>query len=131
MVDGARAWDARLGRGLVIGVEPAATLASSLPAVAPGLEVERFLQQRAAGVGVDRVGADSVEPLQRDLFGHLGVVGDQRLVGDRRDAQLVRQALRIREAQRAVAALGLAAGFPQPLSQKSSASSDATRHPTV
>ena len=129
MVDGTGALQRPLGRRLVVEEEPAALVAARLPLALLGrLELERF-EQGAVGVGGGRVGAHRVEALQRQLGRDLGVVGDQRWVGDVDDEQLVDQALGVGEADRGEpaprsAVMPLSASR---LTQKSSASSEATR----
>ena len=117
----------RLGRRLVVDVEPAALLAARLPAVAGALELER-LEQAGAGLGRGAVGARGVEALQRQLGRDLGMLGDQRRVGDLDDEQLVIEALGVGEAQALALARRLdAVRRPSRSAQKSSASAEATR----
>ena len=99
VVDRSAAGPAGLGRRLVVGVQAAAALAARLPALARRLEAKRVLEQAAARVGLRRVGAHAVEALQRQLLGHLRMVGDQRRVGDGRDHQLVAEPLGVGEPQ--------------------------------
>ena len=102
MVDGPRALQSALGGRLVEEIDAAALGATRLPASSTllgRLELER-LEQSLARVGGRRVGADAVEALQRDLLRHFGVIGDQRLVIDVDDEQLVDQALGVGEVDR-------------------------------
>src|SRR5919109_735344 len=115
MVDCAASGHARLGRRLVVAVQPAAPLPPGLPAAAGGGEAERLLEQRAAALGIARVRPDAVEPVEGELGGDLRVVGDQRGVRDRADRQLVGEALRIGEAQAMAVPLALEALRGQPL----------------
>src|SRR5439155_25520870 len=93
--------------GAVVAVERAALLAADLPGgLAVRRELERLLQEVAALLRVEGVGANGVESLQRDLAGHLRVVGDQRLVARLDEQELVPEALGIRKQERGVAALG-------------------------
>ena len=129
MVDAAGALQRALRRRLVVEVEAAALLAARLPA-APSTGSNSSASSRpAAGVGRGAVGADRVEALQRQLGRDLGVVGDQRLVGDLDHEQLVLEALGVGEDAGALA-LALATRSrwrPSRSSQKSSASSEPTR----
>ena len=97
---GARAADApALWRGVVME-ETAPPLASRLPAVgAARLELERLLQKVAAALGIGRERPHAVEPLQRQLGGHLRMLGDQRLVAGLDDGELVPKPFGIDERQ--------------------------------
>src|SRR4051794_40264467 len=112
-MDAARALQAVLSGGLVEAVEPAAVLAPRLPAVLTRLESQRALEERLASLGVGRVGADVVEPLQRHLGGNLGMVGGQRLVGNVDDRELVLESVVVLKAKLAVDALRLVSGRVQ------------------
>ena len=94
-------------RGLrrsVVGDESSPVLAASLPGAPAPLEAE-LAQERLARLGSRGVGTDRVEAEQRVLPRNLGVLGDQRLVADVADPQLMPQALRVLEGQRSVGAL--------------------------
>ena len=100
MVHGARAADAAARWRRVVMVEPAPLLASRLPAVgAARLELERLLQKVAAALGIGRERPHAVEPLQRQLGGHLRVLGDQRFVAGLDDGELVPKPFGIDERQ--------------------------------
>ena len=114
MVDAPRSLQAALGRGLVVEVEAAALLAARFPATVHPLELER-LEQTLARLRRRGVGAHRVEALQRQLARHLGVVGDQRLVGHVDDQQLVVEPLGIGEDEAVAVALGLDAVGAQAL----------------
>ncbi len=106
MVDAAGALKRALLRRLFVDVEAAATGAPGFPAVlVDRLELER-LEQGAACLGRGAVGADGVEAAQRQLGRDLGVVGDQRLVGDLDHGELVGEPLGVGKAQPAPGALG-------------------------
>src|SRR5262249_6003408 len=80
VMDGAGAWDAALGRRLVVRVPGAPPVSAHLPdRVAVGVEVQRLLEEGAARAGIG-VRADAVEALQCELVRYLRMVGDQRLV---------------------------------------------------
>ena len=61
-------------------------------------KLERVEERPGAHLGVARVRPHALEALQRNRRWNLRVVGDQRLVGDVRDHELVLQPLRICEA---------------------------------
>ena len=115
MVDAAGALQRALGRRLVVEVEAAPRLAARLPALAGRLELERLEQAPRAGLRRGAVGAHRVEALQRELGRDLGVIGDQRLVGDIDDEQLVVEPLRVGEDEALALALGLDPGGGEPL----------------
>src|SRR5438105_11607532 len=102
----ARAADTALV-GAVVAIERAALLAADLPGgLAVRRELERLLEEVAALLRVEGVGANGVESLQRDLARHLRVVGDQRLVARLDEQELVAEALGIPEPKGAISVLG-------------------------
>src|SRR5690349_3310945 len=95
--------------GDVVDVAAAAALAAGLPlGLPPWLEAEPVLEEAAAGLGVGGGGVDRVEALRGRLGGDLGMVGEQGRGSRLHDAQLVLEALGVREAKTAVGALGVA-----------------------
>ena len=108
-------------------IQPPRELAARLPRRAVlALEAERVEERPGAQLRVARVRAHALEALQRELARDLRVVGDQRLVGNVRDDELVPQALGVGEADDVAVPLDA-----QPLAQKSSASAEPTRQTTV
>src|SRR5262249_53115419 len=99
VVDAAGTLQRALLRRVVVEVEAAALRAASFPAASPllgRLELER-LEQGFAGLWRRRVGADALEALERELGRDFGMVGDQRLVLDVDDQQLVAESLGVLE----------------------------------
>ena len=79
------------------------------------LEGKGSFEERTALLRVVRVGADSVEALQRHLLRNLRVVGDQRLVIGRAGDQRVPEALRVAKGEPSVRiTLGLEALVSEP-----------------
>ena len=114
--------------GGVVEVEAAALSPRASQPSSTRLELERSSSSRALASGARAVGAHRVEALQRQLGRHLGVVGDQRLVGDVDDEQLVVEPLGVGEAQAlARRARTRRRGAPSRSAQKSSASLEPTR----
>src|SRR5687768_1962853 len=86
--------------GLVVHVEGAALLAAGLVARPVGrLEAQCLRQEPARCVGRNRVGANALEALERELGRDLRVLGAQRLVVGLGDGELEVEPLRVREAQ--------------------------------
>src|SRR6266550_5702510 len=105
MVDRAGALDAELLRGLVVGVPRAALVAADFPdRVAVRVERERLLEEGAARAWIG-VRAHAVEALECELARDLGMVRDKRLVTRLDDGELEVEALRVGEAEAALAAV--------------------------
>ena len=114
-MDRARAHDPGLGRRQVVGIAPATQRAACLPGVLAAVGSKDSVSSSVARlrVGVGGVRADGVEALERELGGNLGVVCDERLVGRLDDRELVLEALRVAEAEPAVAPLAADAFCPE------------------
>src|SRR5205814_1762445 len=84
--------DTRLTRRLLVADPAAARLASRL-----AVDESERVEERRVAVEVGRIRAHTVETLQRELARDVGMVGDQRLVRDVRDDEIVAQAFRIGE----------------------------------
>ena len=99
VVDRAGALDAALGRRRVVRPGASAALAPDLPAVARRARSPDAPPAASGWLDVGRERPRALEALERVLGGHLGVLGDQRLVIDRRDDELVLEPLGVAEAE--------------------------------
>src|SRR4051794_23921059 len=114
VVDGAGP-AAAVGVGAVERVEAAALRAAHLPlAVAKALEAEYVLDEPRALLRLERVRAHAVEAPERVLVGDLRVLGDERLVAVRDDAQLEVEPLGVGEQERVALAARLDAFVAEP-----------------
>src|SRR5947209_15919063 len=97
----------------------AANLACDYPALRTNSrcrrEAERVLAQRTTAIRIGRVGADRVKPLECHLGGNLRVLGDQRLIGGVRIADLVSESLGIVEYDAVTGVAEVAAVVAEPL----------------
>ena len=129
-MDGSGARLARSRRRLVDEVEAAAPLAARLPAAVDRLEAETALEQVASSGRPRYVRAHAVRALEGQIARHLGVIGDERLVGYLDGQQLVLEALRVGKDEGAVLAAGLGALPCQPIGPEAERVADPTRHST-
>ena len=122
------------GRGRVSGASRAGrSRRAPRPAPPSRCRLARSPGPRAAVVdrGLGVVGAHRVEALQGVLGGHLGVLGDQRRIGNVDHHQLVLEALGVEEHQRVVVAraLGVVVGQPRGPEVQRVGGADPPHHP--